>query len=140
MTKSDLGEVTSGSGIYQVLSPALKIGRLGATDKAGILYIGEAKNPQRRLKLLRRALLETDPERRRVEPRHVAAGRYRALPSHVIRAIPVDTLEFKVAACIDHKGAEEELLWEYFMKFGEVPPLNGTLKLYPKGTLRPSGA
>lgn len=139
LTDFCLKEMQDKPGVYKLYLPRLRIGRLHDEDRGGLLYIGSSDKLSSRLTKLRTALLQTNAEKLRKEPGHVAAARYRAKRRLNENLIPIGRLRFKAARTAtkdEAKDFEDELLWAYFQKFGEVPPFNATLKLFPKGTLR----
>jgi hypothetical protein len=102
------------------------IGRFLATDKGGLLAIGESKNVAHRLKQFYRAFNGK-------EFKHSVANRFFIVRYALITAkstFNIDFLEFTAFRLANKAAAqaeEERLLKKYFKTYGELPPLNGAM-------------
>jgi hypothetical protein len=112
-------------GIYRVRlfsnGKPVEIGRLGGTDRMGILAIGNSDNIEKRRKLFVRA--------KKGNHGHSAGIQWYLVTYHSKR-FEKCTLMFQFTELVDKKEAEEEEekeIWEYFKNYLEVPPLNGSI-------------
>lgn len=131
-----LSRIPAEPGVYRLFHPARPVERIGGTDARGTLYIGKATRLPSRLRQMKRSFAAAGTG---WEGRHVGAMRYNATLGALGRDFPLSALALDLYVHPGVKAAEEAetaMLTAYFREFGEVPPLNGTLKLYPGGELR----
>ena len=101
----------------------IAIPRVGATDEAGILYIGKTTNPvENRLALLYRSF----KARHNKLWLHGADEVYWQC-SAVQDKYPFENIQLQVIVCKDCKQQEAKEISTYYRQFREVPPFNGAI-------------
>ena len=123
LTDLDTGKVPSIAGVYQMRwassGKPRPISRADGVDESGMLYIGKASNLKRRLKALRRGIIEE-------RDFHTAAYTY--MWDNFRRKFKPDQLEVHWANVTKDETLdyEADLMGDYIKKFIDTPPLNIT--------------
>jgi hypothetical protein len=111
-------------GIYKLIAinngQRIPIKRFLGIDPEGVLYIGKANSFIDRVIKLKTSI---DPDYN--GQGHICGRRYKSNPN-IAKQFPFDNLFMELHETTEPKERESELLREYFVKFGEAPPLNAT--------------
>lgn len=120
----DINDDFGSSGGVYVLScvdetgRVIPISRLLDDDMDGVLYIGMATSFTKRVIDLKKSL---SPDHESKE--HECGVRHKG-HKHISKNFPYDRLEVELFSSEDPRILEHDLLESYFVKFGELPPLN----------------
>jgi|NorSeaMetagenome_1021524.scaffolds.fasta_scaffold177842_2 hypothetical protein len=116
-------EFSTNGGIYQLScldknNQTIGINRIIKTDTNGIIYIGKASSFLDRVISLKKSI---SPDYS--SESHDCGLRYKG-SSSIKRKFPYENLIIELKVFKDIHKAEKELLSEYEIEFGELPPLN----------------
>ncbi|MBK7432284.1 MAG: hypothetical protein IPI62_15560 [Bacteroidetes bacterium] len=119
--KINLQHQTKG-GVYKIIAfqngQRIPIHRFLGSDETGVLYIGKATSYLERVIHLKTSI---SPDYS--GSAHICGRRYRSNPN-ISSQFPYEILYLELNESNQPEELERELLKEYSMKFGEVPPLN----------------
>ena len=111
-------------GVYKLIcmknEKVIPIDRVIKTDNSGILYIGKAGSFEQRVIYLKKAMLPNFKSKS-----HICGRRYN-LPElkNFREKFKLDDLYVSFISHDNPEAYEKELLNEYLLEFGELPPLN----------------
>ena len=111
-----------GGGVYKIIAvqdgQRITINRFLGYDKNGILYIGKANSFLDRVINLKKSI---SPDYKGAS--HICGRRYKSNPN-IARQFPFSNLFIELIRSDRPDEFETELLNDYRLVFGEVPPLN----------------
>ena len=124
-------DIDSKPGIYRIYAPKFDCSRLLGVDRSGLLYVGKSKNLRQRLKNLRTACelnRQVTPDKRG-EIHVFGKALFNLIEStdnflEMHPHLKPNGLYIQFEYTDDYSKKETELLREYLLKFGEVPPFN----------------
>jgi hypothetical protein len=112
-------------GVYKIIATdgygnPKSINRVCGIDKDGILYIGESNSIQKRMGDFTKSAV------RNYKSTNHSGGVLYSQSDLLCEQYPYNDFYVMYEVCDNHTNKEKELLKDYFLMFGEYPPLNNS--------------